>query len=775
MEFEGLAEARAEIFGYVDAHQASVEKFYDEDERNYSISVGEKRDPGADKRHVKGLTSTFTCLESLLEAGAKTPATSVDAFARLLAFANRAFKAPPSDWRSDNSGWAYCRLRSMGAIARHSPFLLDNKAVGDLLAPVWREAADANQGAYGIRELSRGPEETVRRRSKAAAGAEELPSVKDKRYTPNSYLTYWALFVGAQLKGDALEAFRKEKKAIHDWLYATLSEQIAFHGSRSPHSDPQQLAWSIAGVVREAEPSDLVTNARLYDVVQAGLEAFFDQQHDRGDWDRGKPLFNYAHAGTAYCYGYETLGELLAVATDDIPVAPAFRKMLRPFAAELVKSFRYARDSAQPLNDEPNEFGWGSGHQANRQKPESWATASVFRFMQRLRVLVGRWTNDEAQRLLGARPAKSGINMAERGSSWNLGYGSDGVQLSCFFVLPLLATPHARPVIGNDPDERLMTSSQGRSAILFGPPGTGKTTMVEGVASMLGWPFVELSPAQFLDHGLDQVSSRADQIFRQMMELDRCVVLLDEIDELVKSRTKKAEAWERFFTTTMLPRLARLWEMGKILFFANTNDIREVDSAIRRSQRFDAAVLVLPPGEQQKSEWLKDKGISIGPEAKKELDELLLHGPSDQDVPSSAAPLIWYPLARFDQRHQLVDQAARGPGRRKPRVLTPARMREVLEPVGRSLARQDWSNFVKPGDSPISQATKVAKELQTLRHYQRRGPLLMCFRSNQEKVTGATLLAQDIWVTELQDDDPEIWAHTRGLLLSADGTTKPLP
>ncbi|CAN5451956.1 hypothetical protein BH10ACT7_BH10ACT7_25070 [soil metagenome] len=773
MEFEELAEARAELFSFVDAHQASVEKFYDEDELNYSISVGVKREPGKEKRAVEGLTSTFTCLESLLEAGAKTPEESVDAVGRLTAFVQRAFEAPPSDWRSDNSGWAYCRLRSMGTIARHAPSLLDNDAVIELLRPVWGEASDPNHGAYGVRELSADPHPKAKEDTgehQSLEPDEELPAAYDKHYTPNSYLTYWALYVGSTLHGDALEDFKAQKKALHDWLYSTLSEQIAFHGSRSPHSDPQQLAWSIAGVVRSAEPAELVTNAPLYDIVHEGLRAFFEQQHDRGDWDRGKPLFNYAQAGTAYCYGYETLGELLAVATDDIPVAPSFRKLLRPFASNLVKSFRYARDIALPLNAEPNEFGWGSGHQANRPKPESWATASVFRFMQRLRVLIGRWTNEEAQKLLGARPAKPGIKMAERGASWNLGYGSTGSQLSCYFALPLIAEPHSRPVTGHDPDERLMSSEQGRSAILFGPPGTGKTTIVEGVAAMLGWPFVEMSPAQFLDRGLDQVSSRADQIFRQMMELDRCVVLLDEIDELVKSRTNDAEAWERFFTTTMLPRLARLWEMGKIMFFANTNDIREIDSAIRRSQRFDAAILVLPPGESSKTAWLGAKDITVDSETRQEIDDLLAASApvAGEDIPN--APLVWFPLVRYDQKKQLIDQATLVNADSEDKILSVSRMTEALEPIGRGLARQDWSNFVRPEDASLVQAASVTRALRLLRNYQRRGNLNLYFRSNEETVEGATLVSGDIWIADSQPDDPEEWARERGLTLHADGS-----
>ena len=130
----------------------------------------------------------------------------------------------------------------------------------------------------------------------------------------------------------------------------------------------------------------------------------------------------------------------------------------------------------------------------------------------------------------------------------------------------------------------------------------------------MSWPFVEITPAQFLDEGVDLASKRADEIFSQVMELDRCVVLLDEIDELIKIRDNESSPVERFFTTSMLPRLAKLWDAGKVLFFVNTNDVVNVDPAIRRSQRFDAAFLVLPPGHETRCAWSRrpaDTGRSL--------------------------------------------------------------------------------------------------------------------------------------------------------------------
>jgi SpoVK/Ycf46/Vps4 family AAA+-type ATPase len=96
------------------------------------------------------------------------------------------------------------------------------------------------------------------------------------------------------------------------------------------------------------------------------------------------------------------------------------------------------------------------------------------------------------------------------------------------------------------------------------------------------------------------------------MELDRCVILFDEIDELIRDRSEKdSDPFGRFLTTTMLPKLARLWEQRRVLFFVNTNWITKADPAIRRSQRFDAVLFVGPPSLGVKLRALRD-GLAVG-------------------------------------------------------------------------------------------------------------------------------------------------------------------
>ncbi len=74
-----------------------------------------------------------------------------------------------------------------------------------------------------------------------------------------------------------------------------------------------------------------------------------------------------------------------------------------------------------------------------------------------------------------------------------------------------------------------------RAIVLFGPPGTGKTTFASAIASRLGWPLVELFPACLAagDGGLPAGLSEA---FDQLHELDNVVAFINEVEEVAARR-----------------------------------------------------------------------------------------------------------------------------------------------------------------------------------------------------------------------------------------------
>jgi hypothetical protein len=255
------------------------------------------------------------------------------------------------------------------------------------------------------------------------------------------------------------------------------------------------------------------------------------------------------------------------------------------------------------------------------------------------------------------------------------------------------------------------------------------------------------------------VSARADTVFRQMMELDRCVVLLDEIDELVQKRDRSAQQLERFFTTTMLPRLSKLWSSGKILFFANTNNILQVDPAIKRTQRFDSAICVMPPGQRSKTQLLRDLGVEVGPTFWDRVRDDLAHVAEEVD-------LGWAALLRFDQIPAFAAAiAAIGQGA----VLNEGTAAAALNKFTRELLSQDWSAENSGSErGNLSSHDLVAPLIRSQRREQR---LTAVVRFFGEELEGASRIGTtDYWRVESPPDDLGTSGRSQGLWLQADGT-----
>ena len=96
-----------------------------------------------------------------------------------------------------------------------------------------------------------------------------------------------------------------------------------------------------------------------------------------------------------------------------------------------------------------------------------------------------------------------------------------------------------------------------RSALLFGPPGTAKSSLVRAIAKKVGWPLVELNPSDFLKEGLPRIcTSQANDIFKDLKDLSRTVVFFDEMDALAQKREEGIDVTRQFLTTSMLPKLS---------------------------------------------------------------------------------------------------------------------------------------------------------------------------------------------------------------------------
>jgi transitional endoplasmic reticulum ATPase len=134
-----------------------------------------------------------------------------------------------------------------------------------------------------------------------------------------------------------------------------------------------------------------------------------------------------------------------------------------------------------------------------------------------------------------------------------------------------------------------------RAVVLFGPPGTGKTTFVKAVASRLGWPFVEVFPSRLAAQGQAGIALALRETFTAIGELEHVVVFIDEVEEIAAVRGAKPPSPLQGVTNELLKLIPSFRERDNRLLVVATNFIRALDPAFLRHGRFDYVIPVGPP------------------------------------------------------------------------------------------------------------------------------------------------------------------------------------
>ncbi|MFF7881671.1 ATP-binding protein [Streptomyces sp. NPDC007896] len=134
-----------------------------------------------------------------------------------------------------------------------------------------------------------------------------------------------------------------------------------------------------------------------------------------------------------------------------------------------------------------------------------------------------------------------------------------------------------------------------KAVILFGPPGTGKTSFARAVASRLEWPFVELFPSRLAADSTGGLAASLRDTFHELAGLETVLLFIDEVEEIAGVRSGVAVDPGHGVTNELLKLIPGFRDHDDRLLICATNSVRSLDPAFLRPGRFDYVIPVGPP------------------------------------------------------------------------------------------------------------------------------------------------------------------------------------
>ncbi len=165
-----------------------------------------------------------------------------------------------------------------------------------------------------------------------------------------------------------------------------------------------------------------------------------------------------------------------------------------------------------------------------------------------------------------------------------------------------------------------------KGVLLVGPPGTGKTMLAKAVAGEANVPFFSLSGSEFVEMFVGVGASRVRDLFKQASAKAPCIIFIDEIDAIGKSRDNQISSNdEREQTLNQLLSEMDGFDSSKgLVILAATNRPEVLDKALLRPGRFDRRIVVEKPDLKGREEVLKVHIKNVKTDPSVDLHEMAL-------------------------------------------------------------------------------------------------------------------------------------------------------
>jgi hypothetical protein len=355
-------------------------------------------------------------------------------------------------------------------------------------------------------------------------------------------------------------------------------------------------------------------------LIRHAVDALDADQSDRGTWTSAG-VISFGRRRMVYIPSVEMSLALCNLAYFDLHSGDA--DILERSSAALAASMRLMQSS---FTRHHAKAGWGNDRARSSSEVESWTTAVVVQFLLSYRQVLALSRQEQILQKYRADRRPAGFETfwpdlqrlipgIERQRILRTGQLPDD-RLARFSgltdptennsVVEGVRTEILEPTLGSVSERPVETAS----FLLYGPPGTRKTSFVTAMARELGWPLITLSPPTFLRSGIEGFEAIADEIFEDLFHLERVVVLFEECEEFFRWRPPGTAIESRtvgaFITSGMLPRLQQLRETRWIVFVINTNaEAFELDDAVTRRGRLDKVARIGHPSFKAQMRYLE--------------------------------------------------------------------------------------------------------------------------------------------------------------------------
>ena len=411
------------------------------------------------------------------------------------------------------------------------------------------------------------------------------------------------LATAEQLLRLAADRTRHYLEQYADWGTAEVHRQLSFYaGEQHTKFDPIELLFAVR-IHREysATAQD--------DLIRKALAIVLETQRADGSWAGDAPFsIDKNSSAGVYVSALEAMTAL-------VPLIRAYG-LAEHRHEHLERMYRWLRtmerritiprtvfgwpDSKEPSNRaDPEISGWSNDRLNDPERIDVWMSGLALQFMAQY--------DDLLQDILKSH-ARERYNLKEPASrAWPLEDLTDAqleVSEAAERIREQILARCVRPFQNNGRNEF-------SSLLLYGPPGTSKSTIAEAIAKSLKWSLLTITPSDFVKEGIERSEHCARLVFDDLLRLQKVVVFFDEIDEMLRSRalpSVEGAGMLRFIVPAMLPRLQEVKKYGEtapLIIVIATNYADRLDPAITRAGRIDDGFLLMPPDGKARERHLR--------------------------------------------------------------------------------------------------------------------------------------------------------------------------